>query len=43
MLLTVYDSSGLQKAALSPDESSTQVKALQGDNVLTLSLSLIHI
>lgn len=40
MLLTVYDSNGLQKAALSPDESSTQVKALQSDNILTLSFTL---
>ncbi|QUT34406.1 hypothetical protein INE90_01151 [Bacteroides uniformis] len=40
MLLTVYDSNGLQKAVLSPDDSSTQVKALQSDNILTLSFTL---
>lgn len=40
MLLTVYDSNRQIKAVLSPDESSTQVKALQGDNVLTLSFTL---
>ena len=48
MLLTVYDSNRQAKAVLSPDDSSTQVKAIQSDNVLTLSftlyeLSLIHI
>ena len=40
MLLTVYDSNRQAKAVLSPDDSSTQVKALQGDNVLTLSFTL---
>lgn len=40
MLLTVYDSSRQQKAFLSPEDSSTQVKALQSDNVLTLSFTL---
>lgn len=40
MLLTVYDSNRQIKAVLSPDDSSTQVKALQGDNVLTLSFTL---
>ncbi len=40
MLLTVYDSNRQTKAVLSPDDSSTQVKALQGDNVLTLSFTL---
>ena len=40
MLLTVYDSNRQIKAVLSPDDSSTQVKVLQGDNVLTLSFTL---
>ena len=40
MLLTVYDSSRQAKAVLSPDDSSTQVKAIQSDNVLTLSFTL---
>ena len=40
MLLTVYDRGRQAKAALSPDDSSTQVKAIQSDNVLTLSFTL---
>lgn len=40
MLLTVYDSNRRAKAVLSPDDSSTQVKAIQSDNVLTLSFTL---
>lgn len=40
MLLTVYDSNRQQKVLLSPEDSSTQVKALQSDNVLTLSFTL---
>ena len=40
MLLTVYDKNGTMKASLSPDDSSTQVKAIQSDNVLTLSFTL---
>ena len=40
MLLTVYDSNRQAKAVLSPDDSSTQVKAIQSDNVLTLSFTL---
>lgn len=40
MLLTVYDSNRQAKAILSPDDSSTQVKAIQSDNVLTLSFTL---
>lgn len=40
MLLTVYDSNKQAKAVLSPDDSSTQVKAIQSDNVLTLSFTL---
>lgn len=40
MLLTVHDSNGQVKAVLSPDDTSTQVKAIQSDNVLTLSFTL---
>lgn len=40
MILTVYDSNRQQKAVLSPEDSSTQAKALQSDNVLTLSFTL---
>lgn len=40
MLLTVYGSNKIKKATLSPNDSSTQVKALQADNVLTLSFTL---
>ena len=40
MLLTVYDSNRQARAVLSPDDSSTQVKAIQSDNVLTLSFTL---
>ena len=40
MLLTVYDRGRQAKAVLSPDDSSTQVKAIQSDNVLTLSFTL---
>ena len=40
MLLTVYDSKGQEKAVLSADDSSTQVKELQSDNILTLSFTL---
>lgn len=40
MLLTVYDNNRQAKAVLSPDDSSTQVKAIQSDNVLTLSFTL---
>lgn len=40
MLLTVYNSNGIMKAILSPDDSSTQVKAIQSDNILTLSFTL---
>lgn len=40
MLLTVYDSNGFAKTVLSPDDSSTQAKVVQGDNILTLSFTL---
>lgn len=39
MLITIYDSVGNPKVDLSPNDSSTQVKEVQGDNVLTLSFT----
>ena len=39
MLITIYDSTGTPKAELSPNDSSTQVKEIQGDSVLTLSFT----
>lgn len=40
MVLTIYDRAGNPRAELSPNDSSTQVKEIQGDNVLTLSFTL---
>ena len=39
MLITIYDSAGNPKVELSPNDSSTQVKEVQGDSVLTLSFT----
>ncbi|MDE6267044.1 MAG: hypothetical protein K2M07_06835 [Muribaculaceae bacterium] len=39
MLITIYDSTGTHKADLSPNDSSTQVKEIQGDSILTLSFT----
>ena len=39
MLLSIYDSNGIKKAEIAADDSSTQVKEIQGDNVLTLSFT----
>ena len=39
MLITIYDPAGNPKAELSPDDSSTQVREVQGDSVLTLSFT----
>ena len=39
MLITIYDSAGNPKVELSPNDSSTQVKEVQGDSVLTLSFA----
>ena len=39
MLITIYDSVGNPKVELSPNDSSTQVKEVQGDSVLTLSFT----
>ncbi len=40
MLLTLYDRYGSVKASLSPNDTSTQDKEIQGDNVLNLSFTL---
>lgn len=39
MLITIYDSAGNPKVDLSPNDSSTQVKEVQGDSVLSLSFT----
>ena len=39
MLLSIYDSIGIKQADIAADDSSTQVKEVQGDNVLTLSFT----
>ncbi len=39
MLLTIYDSDGLHRADIAADDSSTQQKEVQGDNVLVLSFT----
>ena len=39
MLITIYDRVGNFKAEVSPSDSSTQVKEIQGDNVPTLSFT----
>ncbi len=40
MAITIYGKDGAVKAVLSPGDSSTQAKEIQGDNVLTLSFTL---
>lgn len=40
MLLTLYDQYGNSKTDLSPDDTSTQDKEIQGDNVMSLSFTL---
>ena len=40
MLLTLYDQYGIIKTTLSPNDTSTQDKEIQGDNVLSLSFTL---
>lgn len=37
MLLTIYDSQGNKRADIAAEDSSTQQKEVQGDNILTLS------
>ena len=39
MLITIYNSAGNPKVDLSPNDSSTQVKEVQGDSILTLSFT----
>lgn len=39
MLITIHGRAGSPKADISPDDSSTQVKEIQGDNLLTLSFT----
>ena len=40
MLLTLFDSKGQTKATFEPNDSSTQDKEIQGDNLLKLSFTL---
>ncbi len=40
MLIKIYGKTGILKAEISPDNSSTQVKEIQGGNVLSLSFTL---
>lgn len=42
MLLRLFDHSGNVKAQIAPDDSSTQVKEIQGDNLLNLSFTLYN-
>ena len=42
MLLRLFDYSGNVKAQIAPDDSSTQVKEIQGDNLLNLSFTLYN-
>ena len=39
MLLTIYDKAGNKRADVAVNDSSTQSKEVQGDNVLSLSFS----
>lgn len=39
-MITIYGSDGIAKAQIATDDNSTQVKEIQGDNVLTLSFTL---
>ena len=38
-MLTIYDSNGNRRTDIEAGDSSTQVKEVQGDNVLTLSFT----
>ena len=42
MLLRLFDHSGNVKAQIAPDDSSTQVKEIQGDNLLNISFTLYN-
>lgn len=39
MLITIYDKTGRERTTVSPSDSSTQTKEIQGDNVLSLSFT----
>ena len=39
-MITIYGSDGIAKAQIAADDNSTQVKEIQGDNILTLSFTL---
>nr|DAZ12765.1 MAG TPA: tail protein [Caudoviricetes sp.] len=39
-MITIYGSDGIAKAQIATDDNSTQVKEIQGDNILTLSFTL---
>lgn len=39
MLITIYDKTGRKRITVSPSDSSTQTKEIQGDNVLSLSFT----
>ena len=41
MVLTIYDKTGKARMSVSPNDSSTQEKEIQGDNVLTLSFTYL--
>ena len=38
-MIILYDSKGGRKVEVAPGDSSTQVKEVQGDNILTLSFT----
>lgn len=39
-MITIYGSDGIAKSQIATDDNSTQVKEIQGDNILTLSFTL---
>lgn len=39
-MITIYGSDGIVKVQIATDDNSTQVKEIQGDNILTLSFTL---
>lgn len=39
-MITIYGSDGIAKVQIATDDNSTQVKEIQGDNILTLSFTL---
>ena len=42
MLLTIYDKAGTKRADVAVNDSSTQSKEVQGDNVLSLSFRDVY-